>query len=280
MNRKDDAGSGSAVVDRLLGECAAAGSEGVLDIRVGPFWTVVRSSRGTGMASTMARAHGRGTAPPIDEAGRLLEQSLERLTSRLGSNSLPEAALGLAAVNSIVGRPEGHYEDRNARDLLLEAGRGRTVAMIGRFPFTEQLRSVARELWVFERGSGRRPDDLGSEHVPEVLPHADVVAISATTIINHTVDGILACVDPGALTLMLGPSTPMAPVLFELGVDVLAGSIIEDPEAVLKAVGQGAVTGQITGVRRVMLTRTETEFENKGNHRGTENSEGHREETL
>jgi uncharacterized protein (DUF4213/DUF364 family) len=87
----------------------------------------------------------------------------------------------------------------------------------------------------------------------ELLPQADVVAVTSTTIINRTLPGILGRVRPDAFVLLLGPSTPLAPRLFGLGVDLLCGTVVVDPEAVLRAVEQGAVTGQITGVRRVSL---------------------------
>ena len=73
--------------------------------------------------------------------------------------------------------------------------------------------------------------------------------------INHTFDQIVPFVDRGAFTMMLGPSTPMAPCLFDFGIDLLCGSVIEDPVSVLKAIEQGAVTRQIPGVRRVTLAK-------------------------
>jgi uncharacterized protein (DUF4213/DUF364 family) len=56
--------------------------------------------------------------------------------------------------------------------------------------------------------------------------------------------------------MMLGPSTPLTPRLFDFGFNVLCGTIVDDPRSVLLAVSQGAVTSQITGVRRVCLWRT------------------------
>jgi uncharacterized protein (DUF4213/DUF364 family) len=64
---------------------------------------------------------------------------------------------------------------------------------------------------------------------------------------------VLASVRPDAFLMMLGPSTPLTPALFNFGFDILCGTLIEDPSTVLKAVGEGAVTSQITGVRRVSL---------------------------
>ncbi|MFV2073709.1 MAG: Rossmann-like domain-containing protein [Thermoanaerobaculales bacterium] len=241
------------VIDAILRSIPASADVRLLDLRVGPYWTAVQTSAGTGMASTMAGEPQRQARVPIAAAGRLRSADPLDLTELLRSASAPEAAVGMAAVNALLGTPEGRTEDGNAKGILNERAEGRVVAIIGHFPFVDSLRKSCRELWVFERGRGRGPGDLGPEHVAEVLPHAEVVAISATTLINHTLQDILPFIRPNAFTMMLGPSTPMAPLLLELGFDVLCGTIVEDPQRVLRAVEQGAVTSQIGGVRRVCL---------------------------
>ena len=245
----------NSVIDVILEECSAHLDNEVLDLRVGPYWTVVKSSAGAGMASTMARHVDRHSGDPVQAAGSLLDLEFGELVGLLRSSSIPEAAVGLAAVNSLTNGKRKTFEEINAREVLKDRGRGRAVAIIGRFPFVDELRSLCRELWVFEKDSGRRADDLGPEHVAEILPHAEIVAISATTLINHTFDEIVPFIDHGAFMMMLGPSTPMVPCLFDFGFDLLCGSVIEDPVSVFRAVEQGAVTRQISGVRRVALSK-------------------------
>lgn len=242
-----------AAIDVILEQCSRESNAEVLDLRVGPYWTVVTSTLGTGMASTMAGHFDRRDGTPVRDAGGLLGMGIGDLVGLLRSPSPPEAAIGLAAVNSLTDAHVEAFSQVNAREILKERGQGKAVAIIGRFPFVDDLRGMCRELWVFEKGNGRRADDLGPEHVADVLPHAEVVGISATTLINHTLDEICRCIDPGAFVIMLGPSTPMMPCLFDLGFDLLCGSVIEDPVSVFTAVEQGAVTRQIPGVRRVAL---------------------------
>jgi hypothetical protein len=91
----------------------------------------------------------------------------------------------------------------------------------------------------------------------ELIPHAEVVAITATTLLNGTLDRVVALLAPASFVVMLGPSTPFAPCLLDLGFDALCGTVVEDDEAVVRAVSQGAVTGQIPGVRRLCLVREE-----------------------
>jgi len=226
-----------------------------LDIRVGPFWIAIRTSVGTGMASTMARDARPHERVPVTDAGRLHRLSPLELTHLLHARSPTEAAIGLAATNALIGAPAGTVTSDKALDILIERGRGRTVAMIGRFPFAESLRPVCQRLLVFERGGHGRREDHTTHEIPSLLPSAEIVAITATTLLNGTIDDVLPHVANNAWTMMLGPSTPMTPILFEHGFDALCGTLVEDPAAVLAAVSEGAVTKQIGGVRRLCLWR-------------------------
>ena len=67
-----------------------------------------------------------------------------------------------------------------------------------------------------------------------------MVAITSSTLTNHTLDDLLALCRPEALVMMLGPSTPLSPLLFNHGINILAGSIVVDENAVIGTVGQGA----------------------------------------
>ena len=57
--------------------------------------------------------------------------------------------------------------------------------------------------------------------------------------------------------MMLGPTTPLSPVLFDYGVDLLCGSVVEQIEHVLQAVDEGKPFRQIhsLGVRLVTIAR-------------------------
>lgn len=243
------------VVEAVLGAALADGDEPVDELRAGQYWTVVRTPRGAGMASTLrSEAHLHG-ARPIAGAGTLHRRSAVELAALLRSGSPPEASIGLAAANALLNRRARGLVELRALDVLRQRGAGRRVAMIGHFPFAAELRESCGQLWVFERGIGRCEDDLDEGEIAEQLPAAEVVAVTATTLLNGTLPSVLASVRSDAFLMMLGPSTPLAPALFDLGFDLLCGTVIEDPVAVIRAVEQGAVTSQITGVRRVSLWR-------------------------
>jgi uncharacterized protein (DUF4213/DUF364 family) len=226
-----------------------------LELRVGPFWTVVQTTLGTGMASTATYELRPCNRFPIAAAGRLHELSAVELAGLSRSPSAPEASVGLATINSLISYPPEPVSKENAASIILKQGAGKHVAIIGHFPFSEWLVDEVGKLSVFERGARLKPGDLPAEKMDEILPTAEVVAVSATTLINHTLASVMSIVDPGAFVLMLGPSTPMTPLLFELGFDALCGTWISDPLPALRAASQGAVLKQIDSGRQLVAWR-------------------------
>jgi len=189
----------------------------------------------------------------VRDAGFLLERRGLELAMLARSTSPMEAAVGIAAINALLPAPEGRWADLNAEEVLAELGAGKRVALVGHFPFVPRLRERSGTLWVLEQHP--RGEDLPVEAAADVIPHADVLAISGTTLINHTFEGLMALRRPEAVVLVLGPSTPLSPILFDHGVHILSGTVVEDVEAVLRAVSQGANFLQIRrqGVRLVTM---------------------------
>jgi uncharacterized protein (DUF4213/DUF364 family) len=245
--------SANQIVEAILSAVAEAPAAGLTDLAVGSFWTVVHTSVGAGMASSMRseiHLHGR---QPITDAGALDTRTPVELAELLRSESPPEAAIGLAAANALLGSSARGLTEEKAVTILKRRGAGKQVAMIGHFPFADRLREDCEQLWVFERGLNRHDGDLDHDSMDRLLPEADVVAITATTLLNRTLPSVLARVGSDAFVMLLGPSTPMTPAMHALGIDVLCGTLIDDPARVYRAVTQGAVTSQITGIRRMSL---------------------------
>lgn len=247
------------ILDQLL---ATVPDGPVLEVRVGAFWTAVLVNLDgqprCGLASTLRRGgHHHGAGPEVPEAGRLLARSARQLAELARSASPMEASIGMAALNALLPRHESRWVDLNAEAVMAEHGAGKQVALVGHFPFIPRLEERVGKLWVLENRP--RDRDLPAEAAPEVIPRADLVAITGTTMINHTFDELLALCRPEAMVLVLGPSTPLSPLLFERGVDLLSGSIVEDIEAVLQAVSQGANFRQVKrfGVRLVTMQKNE-----------------------
>jgi hypothetical protein len=232
----------------------------IQDVRIGPFWTAVvvdiAGRRSCGLASTLREDnHHHGGEPAVPAAGRLMGYSARELAELAHSDSLMEAAIGIAAINALLPRHEELWTDFNAEEVIVQYGLEKRVALVGHFPFIPRLRREVGTLWVLEQ----KPwgEDLPAEFAARVLPEADVIALTGTTLINHTFEGLMALRRPEALILVLGPSTPLTPLLFEYGVHFLSGAVVEDVGAVLRAVSQGANFRQLhqQGVRLVTMQK-------------------------
>jgi uncharacterized protein (DUF4213/DUF364 family) len=230
-------------IDRLLGSLEADAP--VRQILVGAFWTAVvldTEPAKCGLASTL-RAEDSGPWPPVTEPGLLLQRSGRQLAELLRSERILEASIGMATFNALLEVDESALSEVNAEEIILEQGAGQRVAIVGHFPFTERVRAAAARCWVLERSPG--PSDLPAEEAANVLPQADVVALTGTSLINHTFDELVSLCRQDAFILLLGPSAPLTAELFELGVDAISGSRVHDPELVLRTLSQGATFRQI-----------------------------------
>jgi len=217
----------------------------VRQILVGAFWTAVvldTDPLRCGLASTL-RAETGGPWPPVVRAGRLMEKSGRELAEMLRSDRILEASIGMAAANALLEVGEEAMPEVNAGEIIIERGAGCNVAIVGHFPFADRVREAADQCWVLELHPG--PGDLPAEQASEVLPQADVVALTGTSLVNHTFEELVGLCRPDAFVLLLGPSTPLSPVMFEAGLDALSGTVVDDVEQVLLSVGQGATFRQI-----------------------------------
>jgi len=231
-------------------------------VRIGVFWTAVvveqpSTGRQCGLASTTGAGQGEAGhhgAPLVRSAGRLLANSALELAALARSDSQLERAIGLAAINALLPRDERAWVELNAEQVIHQRGAGKNVVVVGHFPFIERLRPHLEQLSVLELHP-HCPADLPAGLAPQVIPQADIVAITAATLVNGTFDSLIALCRPDAFVLLLGPTTPLSPLLFDHGIDVVSGAIVDDVDLVLSAVSQGANFRQISGRRLVTMYR-------------------------
>jgi hypothetical protein len=222
------------------------------EVRVGRFWTAVWS-RGCGLASTVGPNEHEHGATSVRGAGSLAGRSALELARLAYSGSLLEAGIGMAAINSLLDVDEARCLELNAGDLLIERGRGKKVALVGHFPFVPALRAGAGRLWVLELRP--HPGDVRATEAAAVLPQADIVAITGSAFINHTIEDLLGLCRPKSVVMVLGPTTPLSPVLFDHGVHVISGTRVVDPELALRCLSEGATFRQMKGVRLLTMER-------------------------
>ncbi|GAB4505346.1 MAG: DUF364 domain-containing protein [Anaerolineales bacterium] len=232
----------------------------LLDVHIGLYWTAVLvevdgASR-CGLAATVGdEAHHYTTDPAVSRAGHLTELTARQLAEYVHSQHPPEVSLGLAAVNALIPPRPDLWLDLHSKEILARLGAGRTVVMVGHFPFVPELRAKVGRLLVLEQNP-QDELDISADRAPEIIPQADVLAVTAMTLLNRTFDDLIALRRPNVPMVIIGPTTPLTPLLFEMGAVTLAGAVVEQPEPVLRALRQGANFHQLRqmGVRLVSMT--------------------------
>ena len=220
------------------------------DIRQGLFHTAVLT-RHCGLAANVPRDALRQQPPLVREAGSLLNKSVLQLVQLARSQSMLEAAIGMATINSLLDIDLDKCHDLNAGDLLATQGKGKNIAVVGHFPFVSRLYQTAKELWVIEKNPCQ--GDFSEADAQNLIPRADVVGISGTALTNHTLDDLLRLVRQQAFVVLIGDTAPLSPVLFDYGVDAVCGTRVIDAQRALACISQGANFRQIKGVQRLTI---------------------------
>jgi uncharacterized protein (DUF4213/DUF364 family) len=215
------------------------------------FWTAVITKH-CGLSSTFREegpSHDRG----VRDVGNLTRKTASELAEYARSESLLEASIGMATINSLIDIDEFKCVEKNAFEIILEKGQGKNVAVVGHFPWIPKLKGRTKNLWVLEQRL--REGDLPAKEADRILPQCDVVGITGTSFINHTLEGLLSLCK-GAYVLLIGPTSPLSPILFDYGIDAICGSKIIDPDQLIRAISEGATFKEVTGVRLLTLTKS------------------------
>lgn len=217
----------------------------VSDCVLGIQWSYVEAelngeSIGQGMSMSM-----RGDIKSYKLAGKVNNMSLRELASYAKSWNLKEACLGVAAMNAYYNNKErikhlnpacSHGKGELAFAAYCDEFKGKNVTVIGHFPDLDNYKDMCN-LTILERNPS--PGDLIDSACEYILPSQDYVFITGTTITNKTLPRLLE-LSKNAKVILVGPSVVMSPIMFDYGVDVLAGSVISDKESAKKAISQGA----------------------------------------
>src|SRR4030042_592480 len=207
-------------------------------------WTAVVSKH-CGLSSTFREegpSHDRG----VKDVGNLTSKTALELAEYAKSKSLLEASIGMATINSLIDIDEKKCTEKNALEILLEKGEGKNVAVVGHFPWIPKLRGKVKNLWVIEQRL--REGDFPAKEADRILPQCDVVGITGTSFINHTLEGLLSLCK-GAYVVLIGPTSPLSPILFDYGIDAICGSKLIDPDQLIRTIREGRTFKEVTGVR-------------------------------
>lgn len=227
------------------------------DVRIGLHWIgVTARAQGRltcGLASTVPASHDHHSDFDVPEADRLaLLSGLEMAEWALSDHPI-RTGIGLAAINAMVDPCPELWEDINAEQVILRYAEQGPVGLLGRFPFIPRLREKLKQLYVFELNP--QPGEYGTADMKAILPDCAVVAITGMTLVNHTFEKVISYRSPEAISLVMGPTTPVSPVLFDYGIDLISGTVVEKIEPVMRCLIQGGAYRQLhqAGTRLVTI---------------------------
>ncbi len=217
----------------------------VRDVRVGVSWTGVWS-RNLGVSKTYIA----GLHSYVKDFDRLTEKSALELARYAYSWNLIEAAIGVAAINSLI-QPEG--DEANIFDILPRLCSRRKVVIVGMFPrkYVERVKESASQLYILEINPQLLSPEEGiypATACEYLIPESEIALITGSTLINKSLERLLDLAKD-AYTIIVGPSTPMTPVMFKYGVDMLAGVRIRGPRRVLEGISRtpGMISRRVYG---------------------------------
>jgi uncharacterized protein (DUF4213/DUF364 family) len=180
-------------------------------------------------------------------------------------------AVGIAAMNALADtcwrrRPHCETELRFGVDAFdaTEIRPGDKVVVVGAFvPFLRELKRRRQPFLVLEQDPATlKADELPffrpAEQADTVVPEADVLLITGTTLINDTLEQLLALARPTARVTMVGPTVSLLPDAFlRRGADILGTVRIIAPDAFLELLAEGGSGYHFLGrsAEKVVLVR-------------------------
>ena len=209
----------------------------VLRCAIGINWTIVECEFGCGLAQTPQNYL--SACKPISIAGSITGQTLSTVSDYVNSSNPIEVSLAVAAMNAYFNRSDLQTENTNGLDIFSEPGS--ILAVVGRFPGLER-RGFKPLVIEMDPKAGEFP----AEKSQEVIDQCDYVIITASAIINRTIDDLLNFSENKKVAV-IGPGTPLTRVLFEHGINVLSGMLINEPELAFRIVSEG---GAVQALKR------------------------------
>jgi uncharacterized protein (DUF4213/DUF364 family) len=248
---------------------------------IGLFFTGVKLNTGAaGACATPLRSIPEAVCCPSSAMampfpGKLCGRPARDLLKETEATSGIRRAVGVATMNALA---EMCWERRRSGDVELRVGvdaydaaeiqPGEHVVVVGAFvPFLKSLKRAHQQFTVLEMDPATlKPDELPyfrpAEQAGDVLPSADVVLITGTTLVNDTLEHLLALCRGYARVVVVGPTVGLLPDAFlGRGVDVLGGVRVTEPDAFLDVLAEGGSGYHFFGrsADKVVLTRRTTQ---------------------
>ena len=186
-----------------------------------------------------------------DLLGRPVKKIIREL---LDTRETLRVSTGMSCLNSALPVPEDVF-DGNAIEPFLDRARQLRTCFIGHFPDADLWREQHYSVNVIELFP--QPGDIHWDHSHEVLAEADLVFITGLTLVNGTFPEVIRRTPNARYRVLMGPTVPLSPVLFDYGIHLVGSTLILDIDRAVDCCrwGAGSFIFEPEGIiRRVNLT--------------------------
>jgi uncharacterized protein (DUF4213/DUF364 family) len=228
----------------------------ISDIRIGLHLTAVQLSDGSiGTAAALEEDHpfcskherDFGEFTPMKIKGRKVSDLFETQKESKILSSLKTACLSAISSGIIASGKYKVVDDLDPVDLI-DLSPVKTITIVGAFQsYISKISLTENRLNVLEfnesalKQEHRKYFVLAKDYI-DVIPLSDIVIITGQTLVNNTIDNLLACVKPGAKVIVTGPSGNIIPdILFQNKVNIIGAVKITRPELVFDIVGEAGL---------------------------------------
>ncbi|EKD69182.1 MAG: Protein containing DUF364 [uncultured bacterium] len=195
----------------------------------------------------------------IKDAGNLRGKAMGEIIDLIDSPSSLERSLAMAGINSLLNADLSMQAQSGDMLLYLRDNfKGKKIAMVGHFPFADEMKKWAGEFHVIEKNPVG--DDVLFEGAgKKYLNEADATVITGTTILNKSfVEVIGEC--KNSFNVMLGPTVPPSAVLFKYGVNAIVAIKATDNAQLYSSIAEGAIVPRFKGSEMVTYCREKIEL--------------------
>lgn len=162
---------------------------------------------------------------------RFIGKNVSEAFSELINGSPLEVSIAMACINSCLPKPDKILTG-NVFDILYKEVKKSKTAFIGHFPRAEKWRREGLDISIIELIP--RPGDIRWDESESALENSDIVFITGVTFLNKTFKEVIEKTPNAKYRVLMGPSAPVVPELFDYGIQILGGTYIEDEELALK----------------------------------------------
>lgn len=244
---------------------------------IGLFFTGVKLANGsTGACATPIKSIPEAVCCPTSTMampfpGKLRGRPAADLLDEVQQSHGIRRAVGIATMNALADaawrrRPNPDvvlHENLDAFDAVAIGPREHVVVVGAFVPFLKQLKRRQQPYTVLELDPAtlkaeELPHFRHASEAPTVVPTGDVILITGTTLLNDTLEGLLAAARPDARVVVVGPTVGLVPDAYlRRGADILGSIRVTEPDAFLDLLAEGGSGYHFfeRTVRRVVLAR-------------------------